>query len=285
VGGLPLLDRVALGDHVCWAVDDDTVRSEAIAGFVRAGLQARQKVIYCGDDPDGVLASLRRHGVGIRAPLATGQLSAYPAQDCYLTGGRFDPAAALVRWRAVIDGAQAEGYPGIRVLGDMAWASRDGGPTAALQWYEAQVNTIVLDGYVAGVCAYDPRLFDPLELRRLSWTHPAAAGPVAAFDPATALRVQRTREPSGLRLTGEVDLSNRLALKVVVGHLFDDGPAEVTVDVGGLTFADTAAVRLLVAAAAAGPGRMRLTGCSPALLRLLDFHRAGRVPGLAVVGR
>lgn len=280
MGGLPLLDRVALGDHVCWAVDDDAVRMESIAGFVRAGLRAGHKVLYCGDDPEGVLAGLEMHGIDTRAALSSGQLGAHTAEASYLAGGVFDPVATLEMWRAQIAATRAEGYPGLRVIGDMTWATREVAGADRLPWYEAQVNTLFLDGYVAGVCTFDPRLFDPLELRRLAWAHPGAAGPDAAFDPATSLRIIRTRAPWGLRLSGEADLSNRIALRAIVEHLFDDGHDEVTVDVSGLTFADTAATRILVNAAAAGSGRLRMTGCSPSLLRLLDFHQAGEVPGL-----
>jgi anti-anti-sigma factor len=282
VGGLPLLDQVTLGDHVCWAVDDDAIRMEAIAGFVRAGLRAHHKVLYCGDDPGGVLAGLERHGIGTGAATACGQLSAHTAESSYLAGGLFDPVATLGLWQAQIAAARAEGYPGIRVLGDMTWATRGMPGASQLSWYEAQVNTLVVDGYAAGVCAYDRRRFDPLEMRRLAWAHPGTAGPETAFDPEASLRISRTRNPLGLRLTGEVDLSNRTALSAMIEHLFDGGPPEVTVDVSGLTFADTAAARILVNAAEGGPGRLRLAGCSPALLRLLEFHHAAEVPGLIV---
>lgn len=282
VGGLPLLDRVALGDHVCWIVDDDAIRLEAIAGFVRAGLRARHKTYYFGDDPEAVLAGLERHGVGTRAAIDAGLLRVGTSEASYLAGGVFDPVATAGLWRATIAAARAEGHPGIRVVGDMTWASRRVPGSEHLQRYEAQINTLFTEGYVAGVCAYDRRRFEPLELRRLSWAHPGAAGPCGPFDPSSSLRMRDTRQPYGLRLRGEVDLSNRDALYAVISHLFDDRPA-ATVDVSGLTFADTAAARILVDAATGG--RLRLVGCSRPLRRLLDFHGAGSVPGLTVVGR
>src|SRR5690349_20399166 len=84
VGGLPLLHQVALGDHVCWTIDDDAIRMEAIAAFVRAGLLARHKVIYSGDEPETVLEGLERHGVGTQAALAEGLLRAVTAESSYL---------------------------------------------------------------------------------------------------------------------------------------------------------------------------------------------------------
>jgi anti-anti-sigma regulatory factor len=280
VGGLPLLHKVALGDHVCWTVDDDATRMEAIAAFVRAGLRARHKVIYSGDEPEAVLDALERHGVGTRAALGEGRLSAVTAESSYLAGGVFDPGGTLSAWHAEVAQARAEGHPGLRVVGDMTWATRRVPGAEDLPWYEAEINTVFLEGYVAGVCAYDRRRFDPLQLRRLGFAHPGAAGPHTPFEPEASLRARRTTDPYGLRLAGEVDLSNRDALRAVIAHLFDGAPA-ATVDVAGLTFADTAAARILVEAAADGP--VRLVGCSPSLCKLLAFHGADGVAGLTVV--
>jgi anti-anti-sigma factor len=265
---------------VCWTVDDDAIRMEAIAGFVRAGLNAGQRVIYCGDEPESVLAGLERHGVGARAALDQGLLQATTAEAAYLTGGVFDPGVTMALWRAAIDRARSEGCPGIRVVGDMTWASRRVPGVERLPWYEAQINSVFMEGFVAGVCAYDRRRFDPLHLRRLGWAHPGAAATRLPFEPESSLRARRTRDPYGVRLAGEADLSNRDALRAVIEHLYDEEPA-ATVDVHDLTFADTAASRILVDAAARGT--LRLVGVSPPLGRLLDFHGAAAVAGLTVV--
>jgi anti-anti-sigma factor len=283
VGGHPLLEQVTLGDHVCWYVDDDAIRMEAIAGFVRTGLRNRERVLYSGDDPEAVVAGLARHGIDTRE-LAAGDFEAGTAESSYLAGGSFDPVATLLLWRTEITRARSAGYRGIRVLGDMTWASRRYPGAEHLAWYEAQVNMNFVDGYVAGVCAYDRRRFDPMHLRRLLWAHPGAAGSEMPFDPGSSLRVRRVDDPWGLRLEGEADLSNRDALRAVVEHLFDDHP-EVTIDVAGLRFADLAAARLLVDAAASGIGQVRLTGVSPSLLRLLSFHGAEGVAALTVEAR
>jgi anti-anti-sigma factor len=282
VGGLPLLDKVALGDHVCWTVDDDAIRMASIAAFVRAGLDARHKVIYSGDEPEAVLAGLERHGVGTRAALDQGLLRAVTAESSYLAGGVFDPGATIALWHAEMARARAEGHPGIRMIGDMSWASRRIPGVERLPHYEAEINSVFTAGYVAGICAYDRRRFDPLTLRRLGFAHPGAAATRIPFEPESSLRARRTRAPYGLRLAGEVDLSNREALRAVIGHLFDHEPA-ATVDISGLTFADTAAVRILVDAAAHGP--VRIVGCSPSLRKLFDFHGADGVAGLTVAAR
>jgi anti-anti-sigma regulatory factor len=282
VSGSGLLDRVALGDHVCWIVDDDRFRADTIAGFLMAGLRARQRVIYSGDDPETVLAALRERGADPAGPLRSGSLMADTPEATYLAPGYFDPEAVLTGWRAEIDRARRDGYLGVRVVGDMSWAARRVPGTERLDWYEANVNTVLSDGYAAGVCAYDRRLFDPLDLREYNWAHPGAVTAGMPYDPDTSLRIRRTG--SGLVLSGEADRSNRVALSAVVDQLIDvaAGREEMLVDVSGLRFADTAVARILVQAAR--HGRVRVTGCSPALRRLLGFTGAAEEPQLIVDG-
>ncbi|WP_164842621.1 MEDS domain-containing protein [Actinoplanes solisilvae] len=282
MAGLALLDRLELGDHVCWTVDDDEVRQEAIVRVLHDGLRARHKAVYSGDQPEAVLAALARDGAGIREAIGSGQLTAVTPEGSYLAGGAFDAEDTLAHWHEQKARARAEGYLGMRVVGDMSWATRRVPGAERLGWYEAQINTVFTDGYVMGICAYDRRLFNPLLLRRLALAHPGAAGPLLPFDPDTSLRVRRTTEPYGLWLSGEADMSNRDALTALVEEAFgqrDEEPV-VTVDVTALRFADTAAARVLLDAAGRGP--MHIVGCSPVMLRLLYFHGAGTTPGLMV---
>jgi anti-anti-sigma factor len=280
VSGSALLDQVAPGDHVCWVVDDDRLRADTIASFFIAGLRARHRVIYSGDQPELVLAALRDRGADPAEPLRTGSLVADVPEMSYLSTGHFDPEAVLAGWAAERERARREGYLGMRVVGDMSWARRNVPGADRLAWYEENVNNVISDGFVAGVCAYDRRLFDALDLREYMWTHQGTAATGMPYDPATSLRVRRI--PAGLILSGEADRSNRTALAAVVDRLFDDGDTEMVIDVTGLRFADTAVARILVQAAHGG--RVRVVGCSPALRRLLGFTGAAEAPNLVVDG-
>ncbi|WP_250034882.1 MEDS domain-containing protein [Paractinoplanes maris] len=277
-----VLDRLELGDHVCWTVDDDEVRRDAIVSVLADGVSEHHKLIYAGDEPAAVLAGLGRRGVATRALLESGQLWAGTPEGSYLAGGGFDPEGILAHWHVGKARARAEGYRGMRVVGDMNWARRQVPGADRLEWYEAKVNTVFTDGYVMGVCAYDRRAFDPMCLRRLALAHPAAAGPVLPFDPDTSLRIRRTEEPYGLWLSGEADMSNRHALAAMVDEALLSGDEQpvVTIDVTALRFADTAAARVLLDAARRG--RMHIVGCSPVLIRLLHFHGAASIRGLVV---
>jgi anti-anti-sigma factor len=282
VRGTGLLDRLTVGDHICWLVDDDRLRTREIAGFVRAGLREHHRIVYCGDRPEAVLACIDELGIDTATAMAGGQLEATTAESSYLTAGIFEPEPALQLWAPMARAARAAGYAAVRVLRDMSWAGRGVPGREHLCRYESEINRVVLDDDLIVVCAYDRRSTDPLELRRLAWQHPGIAASGAPYDERLALRIRRTRHPRGLVLSGEADLAGRNALRAVVENVFVDcGTDEVTVDVSGLRFADRAAARILVRAGR-GPGRLRLVGCSPALLRLLAFAGASDAPALTV---
>jgi hypothetical protein len=221
--------------------------------------------------------------VAVRGSLRTGQLVAQAPEDSYLAGGVFDPEATIELFREAAVQARGEGYPGMRVIGDMGWALRRGSGSELLPGYEAAINNLFTDGFLTGVCAYDRRRFGQAELRRLICAHPGAATTTMPYNPATSLRIRRTCEPPGLRLFGEADLSNREALAAVVHEAV--GEHDATIDLTDLRFADMAAARILLTAAAAGPGKLHLVGCGPTLIRLLAFQEAGAVPGLTVEAR
>ncbi|MFF5077995.1 MEDS domain-containing protein [Actinoplanes sp. NPDC000266] len=275
MGGLKVLDQLELGDHVCWTVDDDAVRLDAVVDVLASGLRSRQKVCYLGPDPHRVVDGLAERNGAARNALATGQLVAETPEGSYLSGGSFDAEATVEHFLAEKEKARAEGYQGLRVVGDMSWASRGVPGAESLDWYEARINEVFVDGFVAGVCAYDRRIFDPLTLRRLTLAHPGAAGPLLPFDPASSLRCRRTTEPFGMKLTGEADMSNRFALESVLAGLIADLPESggtAILDVTGLRFADTAAARVVIQAVADSGDRVRVRGCLPVVGRLLRFH-------------
>lgn len=275
-----LLDRLCPGDHVCWSFPDDAERRRVAIAYVRAGLRDRQQVVYVAAavDPDTALAELSAGGVDTGAAVRGGGLRVADAGRVYLGGGAFDPAAGDAFWRAEIDRAHREGYRGLRALGDMAWAAGPVPGIGALPAYEAEVNRAYADGYAMAVCLYDRRLFGEVALAAIGRAHPATVTPCSSRLGVPLLRI--VREPAGLRLTGEADLSNRDALAAVLAHAVDDGDRRVTLDLSRLEFADAYACELIVAAGRAAPGRLRVAGARASVRRLLTLQGGDEVPGL-----
>ncbi|SDS85646.1 MEDS domain-containing protein [Actinoplanes derwentensis] len=280
-----VLDRLCLGDHTCLVFDDDATRMQALTGFIRAGLRDHHRIRYFGDGHDEITSALIARGVDAAASIAAGQLQVSTPYESYLAPGVFDPEATVGAWRAEAALAKAAGYRGLRVIGDMSWASRPIPGADRLAWYEAQVNRVYADGDAMALCLYDRRLFSAADLQRARWAHPAAVDRDTAHESVPLLRAVRTVDVPGIRLEGEADMSNRHALRAVMEHLVEDTPATsrpLTVDVSGLRYADVTAVRILMHIAVTAAHRLHLVGCSPVLQRLLAFNGAGAVPTLTV---
>jgi anti-anti-sigma factor len=273
------VDRLAPGDHVCWIFDDDEQCRAAMARFVAAGLDAGQKVLYVTERllPAAVIA-----GLAAQDALAAGQLQVCTADELYLPDGRFDPARTIDALAAHVDRAARDGYAGLRVVADMAWARRDPPGVMHLARFEAQVNKLFLDVPVMA-CLYDRRLFEVGLLRRAASAHPSTSlAEPAGGARSPVLRLRRTG-PASVRLAGEADAGNRLALSAVLGMLIEEvTDRPVRLDVSALSFLDAAAAGVLARAAAAAPAGLTLTGCGASVSRVLTMTGAADAPGLQV---
>jgi ABC-type transporter Mla MlaB component len=270
-----VVDQLHLGDHVCWVDDDETGSLHAAGRFVASGLRLGHKVVWFTDgvSPAAVRAHLDGVGVPTEAVLAGGQLRIAPAVESYVAGGRFTPDEMIGNLTAEILRARREDRAGVRVVGDMGWAIRQGISVADLVRYEAEVNRLFLDGEAAAMCLYDRRLFPAEYLLPATAAHPATVGRNAGRAWAPMLRAYRTRDPHGLRLVGEVDQSNRGAFAAVLDHVTGPGTNQRTavLDVSELRFADVGAASALARVRRNAPSQVRLVGCRPALTRLLHL--------------
>ncbi|MGK5740519.1 MEDS domain-containing protein [Micromonospora sp. URMC 103] len=274
-----VVDQVRLGDHVCWSYDDEAVGLGAVGRFVTTGLRRGDKALCFLDAlaPEVVLADLTARGVPTRAALADGRLRLVPAGTTYRPQGRFDRPGMIANLVAETARAQHEGYAGLRLVGDMAWASRDRGGAAELRRYESEVNALFPDGRVAALCLYDRRRFPAEQVRAVAAAHPATVTPGASRSWKPLLRAYRTRNPDGLRLVGEIDGSNGDAFTAMLRDVSGRAPAHhpAVLDLSEVSFADVRAAHALLRADAARPPTVRLVGCRPNLRRLLDLIRPG----------
>lgn len=277
-------DRLQLGDHVCWTFDRDEDRLAGTAAVVDAGVRRNEKVLYLTESllPAALLAGLEARGGRVGDASGRGQLVIGHARDTYLPGGRFDPDTTIRVLDRHIDRALDEGWAGLRVIADMAWASRADVRDDHLSHFETAASRLFTGRRAMAVCQYDQRLFSAAELRRASAAHPAPPGVEGGVVWAPLLRMERTR--AGLTLAGEADMSNRGALAAVLSEFIADhrGTGPAVVDLSGLTFADAAAVGLLITAAQNVPQGVRMVGCHPTVARMLALLGAGDVPGLTV---
>jgi anti-anti-sigma regulatory factor len=111
--------------------------------------------------------------------------------------------------------------------------------------------------------------------------HDGAAGPPPGGISTAGMVLEHTADPAGLRISGNVDVSNSMVLAAAVSAAAAS-MTEVTVDFSGIMFCDLSGLRAVVQAAAQlGDGRViRVVGMPDPLLRATRLAGWARLPGL-----
>jgi len=168
------------GDHLCCIYGSDDEQRAALVPYLRIGLERGEKVLYIVDarTAEAVLGDLRddgdrgADGVDVDACLASGQLALLTRHDTYVRDGAFDPVAMISMLRQATEQAVAEGYPALRVTGEMTWALRGLPGAERLIEYECLLNEFFPGSRALAICQYDRRRFEPGLLLDVLRTHP-----------------------------------------------------------------------------------------------------------------
>ncbi len=161
-------------DHLCLIYESREEQLRAMVPFVRQGLEAGARCVYVSDagTASAVSDAMRAGGVPVDRAVQQGALAVAQYRDIYLAPGRFDPDAVLEFAAGAGLQAAAEGYQGLRIAGEMAWALRgDPGADRILE-YERKVNERIPSVPVTAICQYDRSRFAPEVIRDVIRTHP-----------------------------------------------------------------------------------------------------------------
>ncbi|GAA2486183.1 MEDS domain-containing protein [Winogradskya humida] len=277
-----LVEGLRPGDHVCWTYATDAERRRLAAAYVRCGLRDHHRVVHLAAAPgrDEALADLAAAGIDVAPALRRGDLQVLIATDAYLDdSGAFDAERTHHQWTEAVRSARRDGYAGLRALGDLTWAAAGAPGADRIGWFERQLNRVFADGYGMAVCTYDRRVCSRTLLSDVARAHPCTV----TADPAGREPLLRMiRNATGLRLSGEADLSNRDSLATLLGHLLEDTGTRpvVTIDLADLRFADASTCELIVHTGRNADGRLRTIGARPQVQRLLTLVGGALVPGL-----
>ncbi|MBI4573181.1 MAG: MEDS domain-containing protein [candidate division NC10 bacterium] len=164
------------GDHLCCLYETEEEHRAVLLPFLRQGLERDEKVIYIVEahTAETVLDYLRADGVTVDSHLERGQLHILTRNETYLRQGVFDPEGMIALIRGETERALAEGYPALRVTGEMTWALGGLAGSERLIEYEAKLNDFFPGSKCLAVCQYDRRRFDPAVLLDVLHTHPIA---------------------------------------------------------------------------------------------------------------
>ncbi|MEU7744871.1 MEDS domain-containing protein [Nonomuraea sp. NPDC049158] len=252
-----------LGDHVCLPFQGDRERMAATRAFTANGLRRRAKVVIIThtDTPERTREWL--------APLVPGLAAAEAAGRVEITAYADGPAWLLGELVAAGELAREQGHRGVYALVDAAWGVRD---AAGRERFEAAVNALFGERWLAAVCQYDRGLYSAAAVNRAAAIHPIAPG-------QALLRFVNMRPQPGLRLSGDIDITNRLAFASVLTQL-EAVAAEVVIDATGLDFIDAGSAQLLALTAlarAAAHHHRTVVVCRGTVARVLRLIRADEV--------
>lgn len=169
---------LADGGHACCFYDSDDEQRRSLTGFLREGLASGRKVMCIADGASTrrILAEYADEPLG-RAAIARGQLAILQGDEAYVAGGFFDPERMLTNWEEETARAVADGYPGLRVTGDVTWYARDLPGVERLVEYEQELDATLEGTTAAALCLYDRRRLDDDLLREAADVHGANGHP------------------------------------------------------------------------------------------------------------
>ena len=172
------------GDHLCCIYETDAEHRQVVTPFLRQGLERGEKVMYVVDarTAETILGYLRDDGLDVAPYLARGQLAILTHDETYMRNGVFDPQGMIALLRSETAQALAEGYPALRLTGEMTWALRGLPGSEQLIEYEARLNDFFPGSRCLAICQYDRRRFDPAVLLDVLRTHPIAVIGTEVYD-------------------------------------------------------------------------------------------------------
>ena len=98
------------------------------------------------------------------------------------------------------------------------------------------------------------------------------------------LQIEKTDDPRGFRLVGELDASNVSSVSEAIEPEVEVG-GDLTLDLAGLAFMDSTGIQVLVRTAKSLDGRGRLILVSPGSLvkRILDLIPVAKLENVSIV--
>lgn len=162
-----------LQDHACLVLANPRRWHDFVVSFLVRGVQRQEKCVYVTAllSPDHMGRMLSDSHAKLKTALASGQLSVAHFSQAYTQHGVFEPEQTLQTFEKEVDRAVKAGYQGLRVTGEMHWASyRPPGYTRLAQ-YEALLNPIFEKKPCLAVCQYDRALFAPDILDEIAGLH------------------------------------------------------------------------------------------------------------------
>ncbi|WP_107775104.1 MEDS domain-containing protein [Nocardioides sediminis] len=279
---IPSVDEARTGQHLCQVYDSDDGLRRAVSDLVGSGLAAGDLIIHVtGSTPAEVRSYLRASGVDCGPALERGQVRIISRTE--VDGSRDEVLAAVLdRLSATLEACGPEGYAAARIASevDVLYGAETVEKVVAR---ERLGDELVARHPVLVLCLYDRRLHDPDRLRRVEALHEGRVAPAVVVHRDDIVAIARLEDRTGLRVFGELDLSNRDAFADAVATVARSCPGDVVVDMTDVSFIDLDGIAVLVRAAERHPDRsVVLLSPNPMVHRVLVLTGWDALPNLVL---
>lgn len=168
------LGELRHGDHLCMLYDSRTEQVVTAASVIKYGLIAGDRCGYVGNEEvlQELIAALTEMDVEVEREQAQQRLLLLTEKDAHLRSGRFDPHEMIEFLRQSEQQALANGFPGLRIAGDMSWALGPEQGCDRIMEYESLLNQFYPNSHVVGICQYDRQRFTSEIIGDSLRTHP-----------------------------------------------------------------------------------------------------------------
>lgn len=257
------------GTHLCALEPDGAQLDRVAATFVGQGLAAGDQLLYVAsaEQVDGLVRRLSE-SLDARLAVSTGQLVTSSFELAYGSSSPDGVDTMADGFRLAAHQAQKRGFPGLRVAARMDEIAALLGSIDEVTSWERTATDLQRELRVSSACLYDTSRMAPGDAAVVAREHDGLAPAIDVAPIATFLAVD---EPWGVRVRGEVDLSNRHLLHRLVLSRATVTP-RLRVDLDRVTFADVATVAGLRSIAAALPagGHLVLARVPCVVRRILE---------------
>jgi DNA-binding CsgD family transcriptional regulator len=125
--GIPFIDQVNWGSHLCAFYETPHDLLDTVAGYFTAGIAMNEMSVWALPDDarsDRAESRLRAMIPQFDEHVGSGRLRFVTAADRYMVDGQFDAEAFDAFWAALLDQALANGHDGMRISGEALWLAK-----------------------------------------------------------------------------------------------------------------------------------------------------------------
>jgi DNA-binding CsgD family transcriptional regulator len=170
--GIPGLDEVGPGTHICALYSDLAERDQLLYPFLQEGIREGDTCLCVIDDgePTAIRDQVANKLNGHRSP-GFKQLDVDRASEVYLQAGRFSVDHMVTFLSGRLSRAAESDFPRLRAAGEMSWVLPQPGSAEDFFVYESAVNKIIEDQPAVFMCLYDLQRFGVSTLVDVIKTH------------------------------------------------------------------------------------------------------------------